>query len=115
MNVSQTASANSRVQSARLLSPAFRKAVSAFHQPDETQAPAPLTSVLDQGLFPTFLDGFGGGAAAKVKSGTGGAAGRSPKTPAPAPVPAPSPLPVVAPSSGVYAFEGPKWASRTIT
>lgn len=117
MNVSQTASANSRVQSARLLSPASKKAVSAFHQPDETQAPAPPIRVLDPGLFPTFLDGFGGGAAAKVKSGTGGAAGKSPKTPtpAPAPVPAPSPLPVVAPSSGVYAFEGPKWASRTIT
>jgi len=119
VNVSQTASANSRVQSALLLSPAPKKAVSAFHRPDETQAPAPLTSVLDQGLSPTFLDGFGGGAAAKVTSGTGGAAGRSPKTPTPTPTPvpapAPSPPPVVAPSSGVYAFEGPKWASRTIT
>jgi len=35
--------------------------------------------------------------------------------PVPAPVPAPSLLPVVAPSSGAYAFEGPKWASPTIT
>lgn len=117
MNVSQMATANSRAQSALKLSPAPGKAASAFHQPDETQAPAPLTSVLDQGLFPTFLEGFGGGTAAKVMSGTGGAAGKSPKAPipTPAPAPAPSPPPVVAPSSGVYAFEGPKWASRTIT
>ena len=29
--------------------------------------------------------------------------------------PAPAPFPVVAPSSGAYAFEGPKWGSPTIT
>ncbi len=31
------------------------------------------------------------------------------------PIPAPSLLSVVAPSSGVYAFEGSKWASQTVT
>jgi len=36
-------------------------------------------------------------------------------TPEPMPIPTPSLLPVVAPSSGVYAFEGPKWASQTVT
>ncbi len=35
--------------------------------------------------------------------------------PMPAPAPVPSLVPVVAPSSGAYAFEGPKWASPTIT
>ncbi len=35
--------------------------------------------------------------------------------PTPTPAPAPTPLPATAPASGAYVFEGPTWASHTIT
>ncbi len=68
-----------------------------------------------------FLGDSVGGDAAKVTTGVGAATAKAPRKvfPAPAPVPSPtpvpSPVPVTAPSSGVYAFEGAKWASPTIT
>lgn len=86
----------------------------ALELPENTQASPGLVHDPASVLFSTVLDTTPGGSAGKVSAGTGGAAGKSPKT-SPQPAPAPAPTPVTAPSSGVYAFEGPKWASKTIT
>lgn len=64
------------------------------------------------GFFNT--DEFWGSVAAKTPANTGGAAGKSLRG-TPKPTPTPTPTPVTPPSSGVYTFEGPKWASKTIT